>query len=76
MITTISRNDYLMLQGVLTLADQHKRTLDNLVFLTAQIIEDDEEHSDWAWEAIHERYGADELLRKINVTIEEETPTP
>lgn len=75
MITTISQKDYLTLQGVLTLADRHTRTLDDLIQIVSDIIGEEDEYNDWAREATSERYSADDLLRKLKITIEKDTDT-
>jgi hypothetical protein len=69
---TITRNEYLQLVGLLTVAKRHTAMLREIIPAVREIIgeQDDRGHSE---DAVWGDYSPEELLEKMEITVE---PTP
>lgn len=65
---TITRNQYLQVEGLLVLAQRHKKTVDECVDALTAMLEPGVEFAH-SGDAVWEEYSAVELLEKIGITV-------
>jgi hypothetical protein len=66
---TISKEQYYMLIGLLTLASHHSQALEDIKNAALEITKEEEDN--WTSDAVYGGYGADELLEHLNITVRE-----
>lgn len=61
----LKKTDYIKLVGLLALAPQHNRALDDIHRAVCEIVGEDPDDCGHASDAVFSGYSADELLRKL-----------
>lgn len=71
----ISYNDYLRLLGLLTLAADHRRAMEDIARSAVAITAEGGDYADHTEEAVWSDLSADELLRRLDIAVApKETP--
>ena len=69
MKTTITQNEYLQIVGLMTLARNHQKIVDDCNDAMSEIVGDDEKYS-LLTDAMYDSTDVDTALKNMNITVE------